>query len=96
MSLHVFVCVCVSVSHFLTVCVCVRVCVYMQLCMYYDCVSAEPDVGMPQAEAQKYFRQLIDGLVSPLLCFIFISDWINYSPPAGGGGLHKAQPVLLT
>lgn len=24
----------------------------------------EPDVGMPQAEAQRYFRQLISGVVS--------------------------------
>ena len=35
-------------------------------------VSTEPDVGMPQAEAQKYFRQLIDGLVGPLCHFVLI------------------------
>ncbi len=25
---------------------------------------SEPDIGMPQADAQKYFKQLIIGLVS--------------------------------
>lgn len=25
--------------------------------------SIEPDVGMPQHQAQQYFRQLIDGVV---------------------------------
>lgn len=39
--------------------------------MYCDAMSfvlAEPDVGMPTLEAQKYFKQLLTGVVS--ICVI--------------------------
>ena len=36
------------------------------------CGFVEPDVGMPQYQAQKYFKQLIAGVVSELHCFMGI------------------------
>lgn len=44
----------------------------------------EPDVGMPQSEAQRYFRQLISGVVSfPhfgcfFLCLVDIFIFIRF------------------
>ena len=39
-------------------------------------IFLEPDIGMPVAQAHKYFKQLIYGVVSSFPCFFLHKEFI--------------------
>lgn len=71
--------------------------------LIFPVFSVEPDVGMPQVQAQKYFRQLLDGVVcriildvsNPLAYFLHASCHWSLTIPDRFFGLSMCVCVWL-